>query len=137
MTEDEQHLNLLSVFHYVVAGLVAFFSCFALPHVIIGSVMITAEDVEPVERLFGVLFGGMGLFFLLGGWVLAGFLLAAAGKLRRREGHLFCMVVAGVSCAFVPFGTLLGVFTLIVLMRDSVRRLFDSKNSSPEGSQPA
>jgi hypothetical protein len=32
--------------------------------------------------------------------------------------------MAGFACLFMPFGTLLGVFTIIVLQRDSVRRLY-------------
>lgn len=35
------------------------------------------------------------------------------------------MVVAGISLIGFPFSTLLGIFTLIVLLRDSVRELFD------------
>jgi hypothetical protein len=37
---------------------------------------------------------------------------------------LYCLVVAGIECIFMPFGTVLGVFTIIVLMRPSVRNLF-------------
>jgi len=33
-------------------------------------------------------------------------------------------VTASLLCMMVPFGTVLGVFTLIVLSRDSVRRLY-------------
>ena len=36
------------------------------------------------------------------------------------------MVVAGVACTFAPLGTALGVFTIIVLMRDSVKELFEA-----------
>ncbi len=32
--------------------------------------------------------------------------------------------MAGVACMFMPFGTVLGVFTIIVLLRDSVKELF-------------
>jgi hypothetical protein len=38
--------------------------------------------------------------------------------------------MAGIACVFMPFGTVLGVFTIIVLMRDSVRRLFGRPVSS-------
>jgi hypothetical protein len=37
---------------------------------------------------------------------------------------MFCLVMAGIACIFMPFGTALGVLTIIVLMRDSVRELF-------------
>jgi len=32
--------------------------------------------------------------------------------------------MAGVECMFMPFGTVLGVFTIIVLMRPSVKEIF-------------
>jgi hypothetical protein len=32
--------------------------------------------------------------------------------------------MAGVACMFMPFGTVLGVFTIVVLLRDSVKELF-------------
>ena len=35
------------------------------------------------------------------------------------------MVIAGISCLFVPYGTILGVFTFIVLQRSSVEKLFE------------
>lgn len=41
---------------------------------------------------------------------------------------IFHYVVAGVSYTFMPFETVLGVFTIIVLMRDSVKELFNGRN---------
>ncbi len=37
---------------------------------------------------------------------------------------MFCLVMACVACLFMPFGTVLGVFTIIVLARPSVQTLF-------------
>ena len=52
-------------------------------------------------------------------------LFVLAGRnLARRRRYLFCQVVAGVGCMFMPFGTVLGVFTLVVLSRPAVRNLF-------------
>ena len=36
------------------------------------------------------------------------------------------MIVAGLNCVHIPLGTVLGVFTLVVLMRDSVRESYDA-----------
>jgi hypothetical protein len=35
------------------------------------------------------------------------------------------MIMAGVNCAWFPFGTVLGVFTFIVLLRTSVRAMYE------------
>jgi hypothetical protein len=37
---------------------------------------------------------------------------------------MFSLVVTGITCLSFPFGTALGVFTIIVLTRGSVRQLY-------------
>jgi hypothetical protein len=34
------------------------------------------------------------------------------------------LVMACIECLFIPFGTILGVLTIVVLARESVRALF-------------
>jgi hypothetical protein len=46
---------------------------------------------------------------------------------------MFCLVMASITCMFMPFGTVLGVFTLIVLMRPSVKPLFEGQAANPPG----
>jgi hypothetical protein len=57
--------------------------------------------------------------------------------LRARKGRTFSLVVAGINCLYIPLGTLLGVFTIIVLLRDSVRELYAAGGLSPSGAPPA
>ena len=65
-----------------------------------------------------------------GGFIVLGLSVATcvafAGRfLARRKHYLFCLVVAGVTAVMcIPFGTILGVFTIIVLMRPSVKEAF-------------
>ena len=51
-------------------------------------------------------------------------LLDGEGRVREDYRQTFCVVVAAISCCFTPLGTVLGVFTLIVLFRPSVKALF-------------
>lgn len=51
-------------------------------------------------------------------------MILAGRALAQRRRYTFCLVIAGVACMFMPFGTVLGVFTIIVLLRDSVKELF-------------
>ena len=46
--------------------------------------------------------------------------------LLRRKARVFCMTVGAIDCLFIPFGTVLGVFSFAVLARSSVRTLFES-----------
>lgn len=41
--------------------------------------------------------------------------------IEQRRHRTFSMIVAGLNCLQMPIGTLLGIFTIIVLNRDSVR----------------
>jgi len=62
------------------------------------------------------------------GWALSVLMIVAGRKLRRRAAHTFCIVIAAIECIFMPFGTVLGIFTLIVLTKESVKKLFEEKN---------
>jgi len=128
MTQDEQHLNLLSIFHFVLAGLKILFSCIFLIHVAIGIAMlcgaIDGNDAPP--RFIGLFFILFGLAFILISWVLAGLMITLGIKLRQRKSPTFCLVAAAIECISMPFGTILGVFTIIVLMKEPVKELFET-----------
>lgn len=126
--EDLEQLHLLSIFHYVAAGLLALLSLLPLFHLIAGLTMIQWTVHTSQEAFPGLLAGGC-LAMLAATWMLIGLssaaCLAAAGHfLARRRHHTFCLAVAGVACLFMPVGTILGVFTILVLVRPSVRALF-------------
>ncbi|WP_367345285.1 hypothetical protein [Stenotrophomonas bentonitica] len=133
-TEDASHLRLLSIFHYVLGGLTALFSLFPLIHVGIGIAALSGglpmeSNGGPASlgetRLFGWMFIAIGSLLVMSGLTLAGFMAYAGRCLARRRRHTLCLVVAGLSCMLMPLGTVLGVFTLIVLLRPSVKVAFD------------
>jgi len=75
-------------------------------------------------------------FFALFKWfyLVFGILLVTAGIgnllsslfLRKKKNRTFSLIVAGINCVQFPFGTGLGVFTFVVLLRDSVRELYEA-----------
>ena len=142
MNKDLEHLRLLSIFHYVVAGLIALFACFPIIHLVIGLTFLTTDfpqkpgEPEFPVRLFGLMFTIIPLIIILGGWALAILTFIAGRKLSKQQSYMFCFVIAGVLCIFMPFGTVLGVFTILVLMRDSVKVLFNGQNFSPTANNP-
>ena len=129
MAQDEEHLKLLSIFHYVVGGITALGSCMFLMHIIMGLAMLggalgDASDAPPrFVGLILIVFPGL---FMLGGWTLAICIIVAGKKLAQHVSRTYCLVVAAVECIMMPLGTVLGVFTIIVLMKDSVRALFET-----------
>jgi len=51
--------------------------------------------------------------------------LAVVGvQIRNRRWWTFCYLTGWGECLMFPFGTVLGIFTIIVLSRPSVKRLF-------------
>ncbi len=130
MNQDEEHLKLLSIFHYVVGGIAACFACFPIIHLIIGIVMLAGgfQDAsgQGPPRAIGLICVIMALFIITLGWTFAVCLIIAGRLLAKRKHYMFCFVMACISCIFMPFGTVLGVFTIIVLVRPSVKELFEA-----------
>lgn len=138
MSRDEEHLKLLSIFHYVVAGCAALFACFPGIYVIMGLIMILAPGQfngngqgQPPPPFVGWILVVIGAVFILLGWTFAGCVLAAGRFLARRKRYTFCLVMGAVECLFMPFGTVLGVFTIITLIREPVKQLFASGQAVP------
>lgn len=135
LTQDAEQLHLLSVFHYVLAAICSLFSLFPLIYFGIGLAMMAGAGGDPPSpfgpRLAGCFVAGIGGLFMVAavGYALALFL--AARYLAERRRHTFCVVVAAISCGFSPLGTVLGVFTLIVLFRPSVAALFALEATPP------
>jgi len=131
MTQDDEHLRLLSIFHYVVGGMTALFALLPLIHLGLGLLMLlapggfgTGGEMPPAfVAWFFIIIGGACILF---GQCLAGSMIAAGRCLARRRHYLFCLVVAGFECIVMPFGTVLGVFTIIVLSREPVKQQFNA-----------
>jgi hypothetical protein len=49
--------------------------------------------------------------------------------LTRRRRYTFCLVIAGLLCLWMPFGTILGVFTLVTLTKPPVRAQFEGQRA--------
>ena len=129
---DNEHLKLLSIFHYVVGGMAALFACLPILHLILGLFFILAPEKfghgsQQPPAFIGWFFVAFASVFILMGWTLAVLVLIAGTFIARRKHYTFCFVVACVECIFMPFGTVLGVFTILVLNRASVKESFDPR----------
>jgi hypothetical protein len=127
--ETASHLNLLAIFHYVVAGISALFALFPIFHLAMGIWIIFSpatfaardEHVPVFVGWFFVLFAAIWIFF---GLAFAVALAFAGFNLQRRKYYVFCLVMAAVACFFMPFGTILGVLTIILLTKPEVKQTF-------------
>lgn len=134
MATEDQNLRLLSIFHYVVAGLAAVFSLFPIFHVVIGMMMVFGkldDGPSPPPAVLGWLFALMGMAIIVLGLAFAACYAYAGVCLARRRYYMYCLVMAGIGCMFMPFGTVLGVFTIVELQKEPVKRMFMSGGTAP------
>jgi hypothetical protein len=130
MNHDTERLQLLAIFHYVVAGVAALCSFFPLLYSVMGGFLLYAaqhpgpNNQEPPPAFLGWIFIAVGAVFFVAGITMAICILIAGRCLSRRKAYSFNLVMACVECLFVPFGTILGVFTIVALSRESVKALF-------------
>jgi len=129
---DAEHLRLLSIFHFICAGLAFCGVAFASFYLVIFQTIFTnprmweqAQSGPPPAEVFGIFRFVLGMFVL---WFLASAIcnLLSAIYLRARRHQTFSMVVAGINCVHIPIGTALGIFTFIGLGRESVRKLYEA-----------
>jgi hypothetical protein len=132
---DVDHLKLLAVFHFVLAGFAVLGILFLLLHYTLMSTVMNNPDLWKNQKkppdfdpkqffaVFKWFYLFMGSMFLLGG--IAN--LVSGFYLRAKRHRIFSLIVAGVDCFMFPFGTALGIFTFVVLLRDSVREVYEVK----------
>lgn len=132
--QDLAHLDTIGILYYVLAGITAVFSLFPVIHLIVGIGMLTlpAQPGQPAHEaaFVGWLFIAVAVSLIGFGMTLAVLFLMIARRLRQRRGYMFCVVVSAVSCLSMPFGTALGVFSLIVLTKAPIKALFESTSGS-------
>ena len=137
MNQEEEHLQLLGIFHFVVAAFAGLFSLFPIVHLLVGIGMTAFSITEPKDTfpiaLVGIIFIIFATLWIALGLTFTTCLLFSGRYLKRKKHYKFCLVMAGVECIFMPFGTVLGVFTIIFLTKENVKKMFiDSFTSSAE-----
>jgi hypothetical protein len=123
---DAEHLRLIEIGHYILGGLAALVGCFPLIHLAVGIGLLTGgiSVNEGEAAIVGGVFIAVAIVIILIAWTLAGCMIAAGRSIKKRRRHTFCQIVAVASCLWMPLGTALGIFTLVVLNRPSVKAMF-------------
>jgi hypothetical protein len=144
MNEDLHNLKLLSLFHYVFGSMVAFFAFVPIIYVVMGMLAIYIPhsfdfEGETIPAFIGSILIILGTGLIVLGWALSACIIIAGRYLARQRHYMFCVVMAAIECIFMPFGTVLGVFTIIMLSRPAVQELFEqaAAQTSTSGSSRA
>jgi hypothetical protein len=106
--------GLLTIVYFVVAGVLAG-----------GAMASSSSSAGAGEAAFlgGILLAVLVVTLLFAGG-FGGLLMWAGRSLQTQRRHTLCMVAAVILCLSFPLGTILGVWTLIVLSKPQIRALF-------------
>ena len=134
-----ERLNFLAIGFYVRGGIMLVFGCFMVLYACMflafalipesawnqpaqhaaASVNSTpaphlANPGAPPVAVFRVMAGVMlGVVVLI--WIAGALTLYSGSCIKKRKHRMLVYVMAALNCFFIPYGTLLGVFTFIVL----------------------
>lgn len=121
---NNDKLRILSICWYVVAGLVYVCGSVPLIHVALGGALATGAlsgGPNPPPAWIGFLFMAIGIIAITITYSLATAMVFAGRFLQARKNWTFILVVSAISCLQMPFGTIMGVLTIITLMDESVK----------------
>jgi len=126
--QDREHLRLLAIFYYIWAGFQALGGLMGLAFIGVGAFIASSPQISqsnnPPPPWFGAIFAGLGALVFVSVEGMAALSFFTGRFLSRRQHHTFCVVISILNCLSLPFGTALGVFSILVLQRSSVKALF-------------
>ena len=130
-------LTVLSVLHYIFSLQLIATCLFMSPFILAGISNFIHHLQDPALHKLGpysfkswgeVIFI-LAIYFIM--WILTISVLVAAGKLRKHKARRFCLAVAIVECINGPLGIIVGITTLVVLNKASIKRIFENDSSDP------
>lgn len=135
---DNDRLRWISFFHYVSGGITIAFSLFFLIYAAIfgfiafnPEVASKAQHANPKQTLevIRILVFVFGTFSTIG--ILLGISEILSGTfIRKRKYRVFSMVIAVLRVLNIPYGTILSIFTLIMLSRESVKEQYQNSKDN-------
>lgn len=137
--KDLEHLRWLRI-GYIVHGILFFLiGLFPVAHLVVGVMMLMGafeggKDAPP--QFMGIFFIAIALFIMVGAAVMGVLNLIVARALKTRTRYVFCIVISALNLMFSPVGIVIGIFSLIVLLRESVKQLFDAGAQPISGQMP-
>jgi hypothetical protein len=131
MDTTAHDLRLLSIGYFIQGGIVITYGLLALCYVgfmgaIFGSIPNSPQG-DPRNQI------PAGLLYAIGSIVIAVSLVTLVGgscalyaglALRKHKKRTFVLVMAALNCLAVPYGTVLGIFTFLVLQRTEAKEIF-------------
>jgi hypothetical protein len=99
-------------------------------------VVLPGMSGDSSSSVVGWIFLAVGAFGFLLVAAFATLKILAGFWIRKRRHRIACLVIAGISCMEIPWGTFLGVYSFSTLQRPSVIALFDTTTPGSVGYPP-
>ena len=77
----------------------------------------------PPAIMFRIVAGVIGLI-IISGWTLGALTAYAGHCIKKRKHKLFIYVMAGINCIWIPYGTILGIATILLFQWPEVQSEF-------------
>jgi hypothetical protein len=124
----EKHIDVIGALWIVWGAIGVIFGLFILG-ILFGISFIPDMGYEApvILRTVGL---GVGLFFVV---LSAPEVIAGIGLLKRQEwGRVLVLVEAFLNLIVIPFGTILGIYSIVILLNDETVQLFRKEYQKPE-----
>jgi len=135
---NDEHLRLLALFHYISGGIMLSFSVMFASMMMLMAIMFSSMPLHPTsgnstphpsDAPPTIVFVFFGMFLLVG--AVLGIVEIASGRcMSQRRKRPFSLIVAVPRILMFPYGTILSIFTLLVLERKSVKELYRASSGS-------
>jgi len=129
MTQEQPDKSILStvgILYVAFGGLGCFFSLFPLLHIFMFGYMTPSVSAhsEQIPPFFAILFIGFSAIMIFIGELISILMIFAGLKMRSFKSYKFVLFVSVVSLFFFPFGTVLGILSIIFLQKPANKELF-------------
>ena len=138
MDTTPHDLKLLSIGYYIQGGIAVFYALIMFCYLIfMGAIFAAILNSQPASQQNQIppgllpLIGTIVTAFALLGFAGAACLLYAGYALRRNRHRTFILVMAVLNCLAIPYGTVLGIFTFMVLQRPVAKQMFGQLPAVP------
>lgn len=124
----EKHINVIGALWIVWGAIGVIFGLFILG-ILFGISFIPDMGYEApvILRTVGL---GVGMFFVV---LSAPEVIAGIGLLKRQEwGRVLVLVEAFLNLIIIPFGTILGIYSIVILLNDETVQLFRKEHQKSE-----